>query len=69
MHICVGVDFGAPLVSDTDGSLHPLGCYASCITFSAYSFFFSALYAKFECPVAHQNISFLPTVHDCQTGL
>ena len=29
----------------------------------------SRLYAKFDCPVAHRNISFLPTAHDCETGL
>ena len=27
------------------------------------------LSAKFDCPVAHQDISFLDTVHDCETGL
>ena len=26
-------------------------------------------YAKFDCPLALQNISFLATVHDCETGL
>ena len=29
----------------------------------------SRLYAKFDCPVAHQNISLLATAHDCETGL
>ena len=28
----------------------------------------SRLSAKFDCPVAHQNISFLPTAHDCGSG-
>ena len=28
----------------------------------------SRLYAKFDCPVAHQNISFLATAHDWKTG-
>ena len=26
------------------------------------------LYAKFDCPVAHQNFSLLATAHDCETG-
>ena len=29
----------------------------------------SILSAKFDCPVACQNISFLATAHDCETGL
>ena len=29
----------------------------------------SILSAKFDCPVARQNISFLATAHDCETGL
>ena len=29
----------------------------------------SILSAKFDCPVAHQNVSLLATVHDCETGL
>ena len=29
----------------------------------------SRLYDKFHCPVARQNISFLATAHDCETGL
>ena len=29
----------------------------------------SHLSAKFDCPVAHQNVSLLATVHDCETGL
>ena len=28
----------------------------------------SILSAKFDCPVARQNISFLATAHDCETG-
>ena len=28
----------------------------------------SRLYAKFDCPVAHQKFSLLATVHDCETG-
>ena len=28
-----------------------------------------SLYTKFDCPVAHQNISFVATAHDCETGL
>ena len=26
------------------------------------------LYAKFDCPVAHQNGSLFATAHDCETG-
>ena len=29
----------------------------------------SILSAKFDCPVALQNVSLLATVHDCETGL
>ena len=29
----------------------------------------SRLSAKFDCPVAHQNCSFLATAHDCETEL
>ena len=29
----------------------------------------SCLYAKFDCPVARQNLSLLATAHDCETGL
>ena len=29
----------------------------------------SILSAMFDCPVAHQSISLLATVHDCETGL
>ena len=29
----------------------------------------SILCAKFDCPVAHQNLSILATVHDCEAGL
>ena len=29
----------------------------------------SILFAKSDCPVAHQNFSFLATAHDCETGL
>ena len=29
----------------------------------------SRSYAKFDCPVARQNFSLLPTAHDCETGL
>ena len=27
----------------------------------------SSSYAKFDCPVAHQNLSLLATAHDCET--
>ena len=29
----------------------------------------SILSAKFDCPVARQNVSLLATAHDCETGL
>ena len=29
----------------------------------------SRLSAKFDCPMARQNVSLLSTVHDCETGL
>ena len=29
----------------------------------------SHLSAKFDCPVARQNVSLLATAHDCETGL
>ena len=29
----------------------------------------SRLSAEFDCPVAHQNISFIATAHCCETGL
>ena len=34
-------------------------------------FFFAAsrLYAKFNCPVARQNVSPITTAHDCETGI
>ena len=28
----------------------------------------SSLYAKFDCPVARQNLSLLDTAYDCETG-
>ena len=30
---------------------------------------FFILFAKFDCPVAHQNFPLLATSHDCETGL